>query len=59
MDGIFCSKHFKEHGEEMGRLNHRAYADVLERLEPSMPDNAFYMKYYNSWKAIQEISDEE
>ncbi len=34
-------------------LNHRAYNDVLDCKEPSMPDNKEYMRYYRFWRPLQ------
>ena len=35
------------------KLNHRAYEDVLDCKEPSIPDNKEYMRYYNFWRPLQ------
>ena len=34
-------------------LNHKAYEDVLDCKDPSMPDNEEYMQCYNFWRPLQ------
>jgi len=34
-------------------LNHKAYTDVLDCKDPSMPDNEVYMECYRAWRPLQ------
>lgn len=38
---------------ENEKLNHKAYLDVLDCKEPSMPNNKLYMQYYTFWRPLQ------
>jgi len=43
---------FNEPLSEFDKINFKAYVDVLEHLEPTMPENELYMQKYKDWRTL-------